>query len=176
MPLHIFEQRYQDMVRDALESDRRFGMIYHDWDERGPFLSEDGQIGCVAQIEEHRALEDGRSFLIVEGVERFSIDDGIESEALYFEGLVRPYRDQAIMDAEALSRRRSASVELFRAVIASLAEEPDQIPEFEFTEEVSFLLAQTIQVEPLWHQGLLELRDEAERLTQIDEVFRAALG
>jgi hypothetical protein len=80
------------------------------------------------------------------------------------------------MDAEALSRRRSASVELFRAVIASLAEEPDQIPEFEFTEEVSFLLAQTIQVEPLWHQGLLELRDEAERLTQIDEVFRAALG
>ena len=176
MPLHIFEQRYRDMVRDAVESDGRFGMVHHDWDEQGPFLSEEGRIGCVARIEERQALEDGRSLLIVEGVERFMINDGIESEALYFEGLVTPYRDEAIGDAEALSRRRRSSVELFQSLIASLPEAPEQLPDFESTKEVSFLLAQTIQVDPVWHQGLLELRDEAERLTRIDEVFRAALG
>ena len=173
MPLHIFEPRYRDMVRDCLEGDHRFGMIYHDWDEQGPFLSEAGRIGCVGEIREHQMLEDRRSLLVIQGVERFRIEDGIESEALYFEGLVTPYPDTTVMRGEELRGRRRESIRLFHRVVASLSERPDALPELEPDEETSFLLAQTIQADARWHQRLLELRDEGSRLARVDRILRA---
>lgn len=176
MPLHIFEPRYRAMVSDCLESDRSFGLIFHDWDRQGPFVSEEGRIGCVARIQEHEPLEDGRSFLVVEGVERFRIDDGVESEALYFEALVTPFRDATITGSDELVLRRKKSIELFQSVVASRAQPPDRLPDLTPESEVSFLLAQTIQVDPRWHQSLLELQDEGARLGVLDQVFRAALS
>lgn len=174
MPLHIFEPRYQDLVRDCLASDRRFGLIYHDWDRQGPFLCEEGGIGCVAEIDTHQALSDGRSLIAVRGIERFRIEDGIESKSAYFEALVTPYPD-IDTDGDDLAARRAASIELFRRVLASLEGHPEHLPALEPTRETSFLLAQTIGVDPTWHQQLLEFQDERQRLAELDRVFRAAL-
>jgi Lon protease-like protein len=176
MPLHIFEVRYRDMVRDALETDRRFGMVYHDWDRRGPFLSEEGRVGTVAEIRQHEMLEDGRSMILIQGLERFRIVDGIESDALYFEALVSPYRDATVMKGEELAFRRGESIDLFRRVVASLSERPPELPELSTDEELSFVLAQTVHVDPGFLQRLLELTDEGSRLERLDRVFRAALG
>jgi Lon protease-like protein len=175
MPLHIFEPRYRDLVRDCLASDSPFGLVYHDWDRQGPFLCEEGRIGCVARIEEHQGLDDGRSLIVIRGQERFRIVDGIESESAYFEGLVTPYRDATELPDDALAMRRLASIRLFHAVVATLREHPDKLPELEPDRETSFLLAQTIGVDPSWHQRLLELQDEPARLEELDRVFRAAL-
>ena len=109
MPLHIFEPRYRAMVHDCRESDGRFGMVYHDWDLLGPFLSEEGRVGCVAEIRQHEALEDGRLLIVVEGLERIRIVDGIESENLYFEALVSPHTDTTVMQGEELALRRRES-------------------------------------------------------------------
>ena len=174
MPLHIFEPRYRDMIRDCLGSDRRFGLVYHDSDRQGPFLGEEGRIGCVAEIREHQSLSDGRSLIVARGIERFRIIDGIESGATYYEGLVTPYRDTGTPDPLLESRRR-ASIRLFHEVVASLDEEPERLPDLAADQETSFLLAQTIGVDPSWHQKLLELRDEPARLEELDRVFRAAL-
>lgn len=174
-PLHIFEPRYRDMVRDCLEGDRRFGIVYHDWDEQGPFLSEPGRVGCVGEIREHQTLDDGRSLIAVEGVERFRLEDGIESDTRYFEGLVTPHLDTTVMEGEELASRRGESIRLFHAVIDSLSEAPDTLPDLEADREVSFLLAQTIQADPEWHQRLLETRDEGSRLARVDRVLRAVL-
>ncbi len=176
MPLHIFEQRYRDMVTDALEGDRRFGMIYHDWDEQGPFLSEEGRIGCVAEIRKHELLPDGRSLLVVEGVERFQIQDGIESDSLYFEALVSPYGDDPELPQPLLMHRRDEVLTLFREVVDALVAESEELPELPRDTDISFVLAHTIQGSSEWHQSLIESRDEADRLAQLSEVFRAALG
>ncbi len=176
MPLHIFEPRYRALVADCLQGDRRFGMVFHDWDEQGPFLSEEGRIGCVAEIGEHQLLDDGRSLIAAHGVERFRIEDGIESSNPYFEALVTPYRDGPEARGADLARRRRASIDLFHAVVASLPDTLQRLPELEPEREVSFLLARAIQADPMWHQGLLELRDESERLDQLDAVLRAVLG
>lgn len=174
-PLHIFEPRYRDMVQDCLGGDRRFGMVYHDWDEQGPFLSESGRVGCVGEIRQHQGLEDGRSLIAVEGVERFRIEDRIESDSLYFEGLVTPYPDTTAMEGEELASRRRESIRLFHAVVASLSGRSDPLPDLDVDREVSFLLAQTIQADPGWHQRLLEIRDEGSRLARVDRVLRAVL-
>lgn len=173
MPLHIFEQRYQDMVRDCLRSDRRFGLIYHDWDRQGPFLSEPGQVGCVALIEEHQPLDDGRSLIVAAGQERFRIHDGLESESAYFEGLVTALHDDPAPPD--LPARRAASISLFRAVLQTLPDDPEIPDEVTPAQDVSFLLARTIHVDPAWHQQLLEFTTERERLDMLDQVFRALL-
>lgn len=175
MPLHIFEPRYRQLVQDCLTGDRRFGLIYHDWDRQGPFLSEEGRVGCVAEVREHEPLEDGRSLIVVEGTERFRILDGIESETPYFEALVTPHPDETLLTGTALASRRSESIALFMTVVASLDERPEKLPDLEPDKETSFPLAQTIGIDPSWHQGLLELQDESLRLAELDRVFRVAL-
>lgn len=175
MPLHIFEPRYRQMVDDCLYGDRRFGLIYHDWDDQGPFLSEPGRVGCVGEIGEHQALEDGRSLIVIAGVHRFRIVDGIESDTPYFEGLVTSHPDTTVMEGEELASRRRESIALFQSVVASLSDKPDALPDLDADRELSFLLAQTIQVDPKWHQRLLELTDEGSRLARVDQVLRAVL-
>jgi Lon protease-like protein len=129
----------------------------------------------VAEIREHQGLSDGRSLIVVHGVERFRIVDGIESETAYYEALVTPYRDAADPTDVLLGARRRASIRLFHEVVASLAEQPDRLPDLADDQETSFLLAQTIGVDPAWHQKLLEIQDERVRLEEVDRVFRAAL-
>ncbi|MGB1658302.1 MAG: LON peptidase substrate-binding domain-containing protein [Longimicrobiales bacterium] len=175
MPLHIFEQRYRDMVADVLEQDRRFGLIFHDWDDHGPFLAESGQVGCVAEVREHEQLEDGRYVLIVEGLERFVIDEGLEQQALYFEAIVTPYADTSAMHGEEMEFRRRESIRLFEQLVGLLPERPDRLPELSAEAEVSYPLAQTIQMELPWHQRLLEIQDEGSRLERIDQVLRAVI-
>lgn len=175
MPLHIFEQRYRDMVADVLTGDRRFGLIYHDWDEDGPFLADTGEVGCVAEIQQSEELEDGRYLLIIKGLERFVIDEGLEQQALYFESIVTPYEDESAMQGAEMAFRRRESMRLFEELLSLLPERPDRLPELSEAAEVSFLIAQTIQMELPWHQRLLELRDEGSRLERIDQVLRVVI-
>jgi Lon protease-like protein len=164
------------MVRDALAGDSRFGMVYHDWDLQGPFLSEEGRIGCVAEILEHEFLEDGRSLIVVDGIERFRIEDGIESDALYFEGLDTTFGDDEVLPQTELIERRLRTIVLFDQIAASMDNPPAVRTRVDARQEVSFLLAQTIQVDPRWHQELVDLRDEPSRLDRLDGVFRALLA
>ncbi len=174
LPLHIFEPRYRRMVARCLETDRRFGLIHHDWDVQGPFLFGEGRVGTVAEIHDHQPLEDGRSLIAARGVERFALVDAIESDALYFEGLVTAYRDAGPgLSGAALVERRRASLALFEAALATLppGTGPEASPPAE--EELSFPLARTLDIDQGWLQGLLELRDEVARLDRLDRIFRA---
>jgi hypothetical protein len=108
------------------------------------------------------------------GRERFRIDDGIESEAAYYESLVDDYRDVKT-ERSALRERRRASISLFDQVLEQLPERPPVLPRFRAERELSFALAQTIRIDPAWQQGLLELRRESERLDRLDEVLRSVL-
>ncbi len=175
MPLHIFESRYQRMVTRCLETDRRFGLIHHDADASGPFLTEEGQVGCLAEIEDFQPLPDDRAFMVVRGVERFRMVDGIESEEPFYEGLVAPYQDIPSDDI-AIDLQRRRTLALFRSVLQILPQDPGAVPEFDPSVEVSFPLVRTIGMDPPWQQAFLEVRREAHRLERLDAVFRAALG
>lgn len=176
MPLHIFEPRYRRMVDRCLETDRRFGLIYHDADRSGPFLMEEGRIGCVAEIEDFQPLPDGRSVLVARGLERFEIVDGIESSEPFYEALVSPFRDVGGGNARGIELQRRRSLALFEAVLRTLPEPPERLPELDPAQELSFPLVRTIDVDAAWQQAFLELRDERHRLERLDAVFRAALG
>jgi Lon protease-like protein len=80
LPLHIFEPRYRDMVRDALAGDRLIGMIQPRGAGEPPALFEIGCLGWIAGAEE---LEDGRFNIVLEGLGRFRIAREAEVDTLY---------------------------------------------------------------------------------------------
>jgi len=71
LPLHIFEHRYREMVRDALEGPGRIGMIqpYADEDEGAPLYS----VGCIGEIVNVEELADGRYNIVLLGTSRFRL-------------------------------------------------------------------------------------------------------
>jgi Lon protease-like protein len=85
LPLHIFEPRYRDMVRDALASHRVIGIVqslpenFHE--DIG--LSKVREVGAVGFIAKHEELPDGRFLLWLLGLERFHVDEELESATLY---------------------------------------------------------------------------------------------
>lgn len=174
LPLHIFEGRYRRMVARCLEYDRRFGVIFHDADRMGPFLMEESRVGTIAEIQKFRPLEDGRSLIATTGVSRIRLVDGIESDEPYYEGLVEPYEDEA-RGYQGIYQRRRASIELFDSVVASMENQPAEVPTFDPALELSFQVAPTIQIDPFWQQELLELRSEVDRLDRLNLILQAAL-
>ena len=80
LPLHIFEPRYQAMVRDALDGDRLIGMVQPRDQNDPPALFETGCLGRIDTVEE---LEDGRYNIVLEGLTRFRIAREIEAETPY---------------------------------------------------------------------------------------------
>lgn len=175
MPLHIFEPRYRRMVADCLEGDRRFGLVHHDSDDQGPFLSETGRVGTMAHIQRFHPLDDGRSLILVRGEERFAIDDGLALEQMYYEADVSPYADQGVPDPVGIGAARMQTLELLHTVLESMSDPPDEVPCFDLERELSFQLAPLIQIDARWQQSLLELREEAYRLERLDAVFQAAV-
>jgi ATP-dependent Lon protease len=175
LPLHVFEGRYRQMVARCLEYDRRFGLLFHREDLHGRFRIEADRVGCVAEIASFSPLPDGRSLMVTEGIERFRIVDGVESETLYHEALVEEYGDEEGEDDVELILRRQRSVELFKTLLRSVTEPTSGLPKFDSREDVSFEIASVIEIDPAWHQSLLELRSARARLDQIDQLLRVVL-
>lgn len=175
MPLHIFEPRYRDMVARCMASDRRFGLIYHDADEQGPFLLEEGRVGTVAYIERHQPLDDGRSVILARGRERFEILRGLDQRELFYEAEIRTYPDRALPREDGIRWAREQTLALFMAVVERLEDPPEEVPALDVGCDLSFQLAPYVQIDGRWQQSFLELRDEAHRLERLDAVFQAAV-
>jgi ATP-dependent Lon protease len=179
LPLHVFEPRYRRMVATCLEGERRFGVLFHDPDEGHAFAVVEGQIGCVAEILEFRPLIDGRSLVLTRGRERFRVRDGIENDQDYAEALVEEFpHAESQHGAEGppgdiLDRRRTV-LRLFRNLLRqTLAAEQLADVELPGVEagDISFRVAAYIRTAPRWHQALLELPSEWERLGLLVELL-----
>ena len=70
LPLHIFEPRYRALVGHALTRDRMIGMIQPTGRGQNPPLY---KVGCLGQIEDVEAMEDGRYNIVLDGLQRFTL-------------------------------------------------------------------------------------------------------
>lgn len=81
MPLNIFEERYLNLVEDALQGDRRIGMVQpmipglDNWGVPPLDLNEPElyPVGCCGHLDQSELQEDGRYLIVLEGVIRFRI-------------------------------------------------------------------------------------------------------
>ncbi|HEX3926002.1 MAG TPA: LON peptidase substrate-binding domain-containing protein [Streptosporangiaceae bacterium] len=91
LPLHIFEDRYQQLVRDLLDGPepRRFGVIaIREGSETGAnSVSALYEIGCTATVRRVSEREDGRFDLVTIGADRFRLT-GLDYSRPYLQGEV----------------------------------------------------------------------------------------
>ena len=75
LPLHIFEPRYRQMTADALEGDRKIGMVLlkPDWEAAYFDRPEIFPMGCVGSIEKEIRHPDGKYNFTLVGLRRFRI-------------------------------------------------------------------------------------------------------
>ena len=97
MPLHIFEPRYRDMVRDALAADGVFALAGV---EPGDAVDAEGRpalrpVACAGVIQWHESLPGGRFNLVLEGRMRVRILSEHPQAGLYREVAAEPLEDPA---------------------------------------------------------------------------------
>ena len=174
LPLHIFEPRYRTMVSDAAISGQCIGMalLKDGWETdyygHPPVFS----TGCVGRLASVQPLADGRSNILLQGLERFEIE--------------REWYDKAYREATIAVTVRSTETSLDPAVrrrlftsLESYLRSRDDVPTWQelFREEVSDeivvnTLSTYLECTPLEKQFLLEadsLHQQARRLSDLIE-------
>jgi Lon protease-like protein len=153
VPLHIFEDRYKEMVGEAEAAGSEFGIV----------LAKDGGIvnaGCTVVVENvlHR-YPDGRFDVLTRGRRRFAIAS-LNQEREYLRGEVEYFDDED--PAPAPLNLRKLAVQAFEQMKETLSEAKEATPDPD-DPLLSFQLAQT--VEDLDFQSMVQRsRSEAERL------------
>jgi Lon protease-like protein len=162
VPLHIFEERYKQMMGECLESETEFGIVW---------MSDDGlrEIGCACEIErvlEH--MDDGRMNILTRGTRVFRVLER-QGQLAYPAGVVEFLADEAEEpDEDAAGTARAAYADLVKRAT-------DREPEdAELAEMDAYGMAATVDFGLDAKQGLLDLRSENARLRLVTRLFRAA--
>lgn len=162
LPLHIFEDRYKQMIADLIEDNSEFGVV----------LAGDKGIcnmGCSASIE--KVLEkypDGRMDLLAIGRRRFEIV-GLDEEKPYLRGEVMFFDDEEFETTADETRARV--LECYNEIreIGSVEDGGDIEVE---DSQLSFQIAQAVP-DLNFRQMLLATRSEADRMKQLAEFLPA---
>ena len=171
LPLHIFEDRYRQLVGDLMDGPepRHFGVIAI---RQGRETGVDGiqalhEIGCIATLRHVQPLEDGRYDVVTVGTQRFRLA-GLDDSKAYFQGEVELLAEETGDEADAARAARVVR-DGFRAYLGALAERgvtqisAPELPEDPVT--LSYLVAASMIIDLGDRQALLAETDALHRLT-----------
>jgi len=166
LPLHIFEERYKEMIGDCLRNGWEFGM-----------LAVQGQsvrsIGCTAFISEVlEKFPDGRLNILVRGRRRFEISQ-LNDEKSYLRGKPEFFDDDAT-ESPAAEELREHAIQLYGRLqeLAKWDNQSLQGPSPIITDmQLSYKMVAGLPAGLEWKQSLLELRSERQRLDQVIRYF-----
>jgi len=154
LPLHIFEDRYKEMMGEIIPAKAEFGVV---------FAKDDGivNIGCTATVERvMRRYDDGRLDLLAIGQRRFQIAS-LDQEKPFLRAEVEFFNDDDASEVPLDLRRRATAAYRNLATAESESAGANE-PVWENT-RISFQLARYIDDFDK-RQTVLSLRSEIERL------------
>ena len=170
LQIHVFEPRYQEMIRHCAENDVGFGVVLiREGEETGP--ADPYLVGTAVHIARVDTFDDGKMDVRVQGQRRFRIRRLDETTKPYLVGHVEPVIELELDDsprADALCYRLRECIEEyirselrhydFRVQKINLPSEPTAL---------SFVVANLLRIENLDKQRLLETTDTVERMAEI---------
>jgi Lon protease-like protein len=177
LPLHVFEPRYRDMVRDAAAGPRLIGMVLlrEGWQgtyEGRPPVFDTGTVGEMVRTEE---LPDGRFNIVLRGLREFTIVRELEPRASYREAAVR-WRPRP---GESLAPGRradiAAGVHRWLARLGQPAAAERLVSEPLDDETFVNFFAQQLDFSPIEKQALLEASGLAARADRLGDVLEFRL-
>jgi Lon protease-like protein len=160
LPLHIFEERYKEMIAEVVEGHGEFGVVLAN--EKGIVNT-----GCTATVDTVlRKYPDGRMDILTRGRRRFEIQR-INDDRNFLRGEVDFFDDEDSAAAEAGLRETAIhgynqlqTLDSNDPLDSGLASEP----------QLSFRLVQPVG-DLTFRQLLLNSRSEADRIRRLAEYF-----
>lgn len=164
LPLHIFEERYRDLVQYCLEHDVSFGIVRADGEQIA-------DVGTTARIQEIvTRYDDGRMDIVVRGEERFRLVE-IYDQKSYNTADVTLLEDNGEgLDLDLKERVITQHMKLLE--LAGRTVRPDLYENVEF---LSYVLAQNAALSEEQKQELLELPSENERIQYLIRHFQSLI-
>ena len=162
VPLHIFEERYRELIGECLDSGDEFGLVYAD---------DDGvrDVGTRARVTEVLArLADGRMDVLVEGRDRFRLLE-LTTGRSFHTGVVAPVEDE---DDPAGPETVEQALGLFDRLRELTGSEVD-VPEADVA-QLSYVLAARVEFSPSDKLELLSDVSERSRLDRLCDLLEKA--
>jgi Lon protease-like protein len=182
LPLHVFEQRYRDLLADLedAEGSGSFGVVaLRSGTETlagAADLPEIEDIGTLAEIIEVETAEDGTSDLLSVGSRRFRIDALVPEGKAYLRAEITYLdEDDGALTAEQATRARDL-IEVYDALLMRLtgratgAELPND------ANQLSYQVAARLPLPPEERQALLTDTTTADRLVRLARLLRREIA
>jgi Lon protease-like protein len=163
LPLHIFEERYKELIGECIDHESEFGLVYAD---------DDGirDVGTRARVTEVLTrFEDGRMNVLIEGGERFKLDEVTDGQS-YATGTVSAVDDDDDAADGVAIEEALRTFGVLREVTGSDVDVPD--PE---TPHLSFALAAKVELPPGQKLELLRELSERRRMKMVQEILEEAV-
>jgi len=158
LPLHIFEDRYKQMVGEAIRENSEFGIV---------LAKDDGIVnaGCTVSVEKVvHMYPDGRMDILTRGVRRFEIES-LDEEAEFLRGQVTYFDDDDISPVP--GDLRDSAIAQFQNLREVISAQGRGEPDLE-DPQLSFQLAQGLP-DLDFLDTLLRRRSEASRLKELNQ-------
>lgn len=165
LQLHIFEERYKEMIAECVRDECEFGIIR---------ARRDGLaiVGCTAtDITVLHRYSDGRMDILCRGGRRFEIES-LQDGRRFFQAEVDFPPDQ-----ESCSTRgqREQCAALHMQMMEFSGEDALQFPQLDLNEPIAFCLAAAIPADLDFKQELLHLDSDGMRTERLIEFYQAIL-
>jgi len=160
LPLHIFEDRYKEMVANAVQANSEFGII---------LAKDDGIVnaGCTVIVEKvMKSYPDGKMDILTSGRRRFEVVM-LDEQKDYLRGEVQFFDDDDAAEPTPLEAQHAALTQYKRLLESGLLQSPTPEPNLD-DPQLSFQLAQSLP-DLDFLNGLLGTRSEAQRLRELSE-------
>jgi Lon protease-like protein len=171
LPLHIFEPRYRELVRDLVAlpdgQDRRFGVVcIRAGREVGAATPQLHAVGCTAELTQVAELPDGRFDVVSVGGRRFRVGE-LDTERAYLRAEVQILEESEGDDAAttALVGGVAAAFQRYLTLLGEAGGREVSIPQLPsdpFT--LGYLVAATMLLDLSDKQALLAAPDAVTRL------------
>ena len=163
LPLHIFEDRYKELVEECLDQEAEFGLVYADSDG----IRDVGTRARVAEV--LTRFEDGRLNILVEGGERFQVEELTDGRSFHT-AQVSPVADAEDAADTAAIEDAMRMFGVLRDVTGSEVELPDP-----GSPQLSFALAGKVELAAGEKLMLLRELSERRRIELVQELLEHAV-
>lgn len=162
-PLHIFEERYKELIAECLDEGVEFGLVLADDEGVRPVGTR------AAVVEVLQQFDDGRMDVVIEGRQRFKVVELTEGRP-FATAEVDEVDDEAGEDPSGDEVTRAVAA--FQHVLEAAQVEVDEVDPN--SGGLSFQIGARIDLGNQVKQTLLELTSERERLTQLEPLLQRA--